>query len=78
MIKPPHFDPAKKYPVFTYIYGEPASQTVVDVQGGYDLYLRAIAREGYVVLSFDNQGTPAPSRPRLASCRLRLSWRAIN
>ena len=60
VIKPPHFDPSKKYPVFTYVYGEPAAQTVVDLQEGHALYLRAIAREGYVVLSFDNQGTPAP------------------
>lgn len=60
VIKPPHFDPSKKYPVFTYIYGEPASQTVVDRFDGRGVYLRGIAREGYVVLSFDNQGTPAP------------------
>jgi dipeptidyl-peptidase-4 len=61
MIKPPGFDPAKKYPVLVYIYGEPASQTVVDSWGGGTaLFLRFIAAEGYVVLSFDNQGTPAP------------------
>ncbi len=60
MILPPHFDRSKKYPVFTYIYGEPAGQTVTDRPAFFDIYLRAIAREGYVVLSFDNQGTPAP------------------
>lgn len=60
VIKPPHFDPTKKYPVFTYVYGEPAGQTVVDTPSGHDLFLRGIAREGYVVLSFDNEGTPAP------------------
>ena len=60
IIKPPHFDPSKKYPVFTYIYGEPAAQTVLDEPDGHELFLRAIAREGYIVLSFDNQGTPAP------------------
>ena len=60
VIKPPHFDPSKKYPVFTYVYGEPAGQTVLDQSGSHDLYLRAIAREGYIVLSFDNEGTPAP------------------
>jgi dipeptidyl-peptidase-4 len=59
VIKPPHFDPTRKYPVFTYIYGEPAGQTVVDHVGA-DVFLRFIAREGYVVLSFDNQGTPEP------------------
>ena len=59
VIKPPHFDPARKYPIFTYVYGEPAERTVLD-QTNYNLFLCAIAREGYVVLSFDNQGTPAP------------------
>ena len=60
LIKPPHFDPTKKYPVFTYIYGEPAGQTVVDRFDPRYILLTFIAREGYVVLSFDNQGTPAP------------------
>ena len=60
IIKPPHFDPSKKYPVFTYIYGEPAGTTVADRFDGRSIYLRLIAREGYVVLSFDNEGTPAP------------------
>ncbi len=60
-IKPPNFDPSKKYPVFTYIYGEPAGVTVMDGGvGTQQLFLQLIAREGYVVLSFDNQGTPAP------------------
>jgi dipeptidyl-peptidase-4 len=60
IIKPPHFDPTKKYPIFTYVYGEPAAVTVVDTQDVQDLFLHLIAREGYVVVSFDNQGTPAP------------------
>jgi dipeptidyl-peptidase 4 len=60
LIKPPHFDPTKKYPVLTYIYGEPADQTVVDRFSSLYTTLCFIAREGYIVLSFDNQGTPAP------------------
>lgn len=61
MIKPPDFDPAKKYPLLVYVYGEPASQTVLDhwdVRQG--LFHRAIASQGYIVVSFDNRGTPAP------------------
>ncbi len=58
MIKPPNFDPAKKYPVLVYIYSEPASTTVQD-RWGYTIY-KAMASEGYIVVSFDNQGTPAP------------------
>jgi len=33
MIKPPDFDPAKKYPVLVYVYGEPAGVTVRDSWG---------------------------------------------
>jgi dipeptidyl-peptidase 4 len=61
MIKPPAFDPSKKYPVLVYVYGEPAGVTVRDVWGGRTtLFHRAIANDGYLVVSFDNQGTPAP------------------
>ena len=61
MIRPPNFDPAKKYPVLIYVYGEPAGTTVLDAWMGEDrLFHSLIAREGYIVVSFDNQGTPAP------------------
>ena len=61
MMKPPNFDPAKKYPVLVNIYGEPASQTVLDRWGGNGaLFHRYIASLGYLVVSFDNSGTPAP------------------
>jgi dipeptidyl-peptidase-4 len=61
MIKPPSFDPAKKYPVIVHVYGEPASQTVTDSWGGGTaLFHRALAHAGYIVVSFDNRGTPAP------------------
>ena len=53
--------PPKKYPVLVHVYGEPAGQTVLDRWGG-ELYLwhRMLAQQGYVVLSVDNRGTPAP------------------
>jgi dipeptidyl-peptidase-4 len=61
MIKPPNFDPAKKYPVLTYVYGEPWSATVRDEwQGGFRALFGIIAEEGYIVVSFDNEGTPSP------------------
>jgi len=61
MIKPPGFDPAKKYPLFVYVYGEPAGQTVQDRWGGNNyLWHLMLAQRGYVVASFDNRGTPAP------------------
>jgi dipeptidyl-peptidase-4 len=61
LIKPPSFDPSKKYPVLVHIYGEPASQTVIDAWTGPSvLYHRYLASLGYLVASFDNAGTPAP------------------
>ena len=63
MIKPRDFDPAKKYPVFVFVYGEPAGQTVLDDwRGGqgFSLFHRAVADLGYLVVSIDNQGTPGP------------------
>ena len=63
MIKPRDFDPARKYPVFVFVYGEPASQTVLDDWSGgqgHSLFHRTIADAGYLVVSMDNRGTPAP------------------
>jgi dipeptidyl-peptidase-4 len=61
ILKPRSFDPSKKYPVIVQVYGEPASQTVTDRWGGASaLFHRALANAGYVLVSFDNRGTPAP------------------
>jgi len=61
MIKPHDFDPAKKYPVLAYVYGEPWGATVRDGWGGARrIFHGLIADQGYLVVSFDNQGTPAP------------------
>ena len=60
-ITPPDFDPSKRYPLLVYVYGEPAAQTVVDRWGGFNyLWHHMLAQQGYVVLSMDNRGTPAP------------------
>ncbi|MGA2849775.1 MAG: S9 family peptidase [Terracidiphilus sp.] len=69
MIKPPDFDPAKKYPVLVYVYGEPAGATVRDSWGGTrGLFHGLIAQQGYLVISFDNQGTPAPKGRTWRKC----------
>lgn len=60
-IKPPDFDASKRYPVLFYVYGEPAGQTVLDRWGGSTfLWHLMLAQKGYVVMSVDNRGTPAP------------------
>jgi dipeptidyl-peptidase-4 len=61
MIKPRTFDPSRKYPLLVYVYGEPASQTVLDRWfSSRNLFHRALANEGFIVVSMDNRGTPAP------------------
>ncbi|EOR93353.1 Dipeptidyl peptidase IV [Arcticibacter svalbardensis MN12-7] len=62
MVKPLNFDPKKKYPVLFYVYGEPASQTVTDRFGtGLNReYVGDMAADGYIYMSIENRGAPAP------------------
>lgn len=62
MIKPTPFDETKKYPVLFYVYTEPAAATVKDAIGyaGSFLYDGDIAADGYIQISLDGRGTPAP------------------
>jgi len=56
MIKPPDFDPTKKYPVLFDLYGEPWGQTATDTWG--NLWHHMLAQKGYIIMSMDNRGTP--------------------
>ena len=58
LMEPPNFDPSKKYPLIVYVYSEPAGQTTEDRWPS--MFTRALTSAGYLVASFDNQGTPAP------------------
>ena len=61
MVKPADFDSTRRYPVLVHVYGEPAGQTVTDAWGGGGaLFHRMVANRGYIVVSVDNRGTPAP------------------
>jgi len=61
MIKPSGFDPRKKYPLLTYVYGEPAGSTVRNRWGGSRyLWHQMLAQKGCVVMTIDNPGTAAP------------------
>jgi dipeptidyl-peptidase-4 len=62
MVKPTDFDPAKKYPVVFYVYSEPAGTTVNDTYGATRnwFYQGSLADDGYISISVDNRGTPAP------------------
>ena len=68
-LKPPDFDPQKKYPLLIYVYGEPWSMTVRDRWGGNTyLWHLFLAQKGYVVVSVDNRGTPSPRGREFRKC----------
>ncbi|GAB4310655.1 MAG: S9 family peptidase [Bacteroidales bacterium] len=58
MIKPPDFDPSKKYPVLFYVYGEPFGQTATDTWP--NLWNEYLAQQGYIIMTLDNRGQPSP------------------
>lgn len=61
MLKPKDFDPSQRYPLFIYVYGEPHAQTVLNEWGAAQIdFHRLVAEMGYIVVSIDNRGTPAP------------------
>jgi dipeptidyl-peptidase-4 len=62
MMKPSHFDPAKKYPVIAFGYGNAGSQMVINAWGSArgmqrDMWHRYMAEQGYIVFSMDNRTT---------------------
>ena len=60
LIKPPGFDSTRKYPLLLHVYGGPGNTTVNDAYGSYYLWHLMLTQQGYLVLSVDNHGTPAP------------------
>src|SRR5713101_6873004 len=60
IIKPPDFNPQKKYPVLVYTYGGPHAQVVRDAWGGATfLWHELMAQKGYIIFSLDNRGSNA-------------------
>ncbi len=68
MIKPIDFDPAKKYPVFFFVYGEPAGSMVQDNWSGGDLWHYMLAQQGYLIMCIDNRGTNMPRGREWRKC----------
>ena len=61
MLKPSTFSAERKYPTIVHVYGEPFGLTVTNSwSGSSGLFHRALADSGYILVSFENRGTPAP------------------
>jgi dipeptidyl-peptidase-4 len=56
LIKPPGFDPAKKYPLLVDVYGGPHAQAVRNAWPGVGMD-QVFAQAGYVVWEMDNRGS---------------------
>ena len=60
MIKPPNFDPSKRYPVLQYAYSGPGAQSVRDAWGGPTyLWHQMLAQKGYLIWVLDNRTASA-------------------
>jgi dipeptidyl-peptidase 4 len=56
MIKPPDFDPTKKYPVMSYTYSGPQAPTVRNAWGGSTfMWHQLLAQKGYIIWICDNR-----------------------
>lgn len=56
MIKPPGFDPSKKYPVMSFTYGGPHAPQVRNAWGGQTyLFHQSLAQKGYIIWVLDNR-----------------------
>ncbi|HMT06684.1 MAG TPA: DPP IV N-terminal domain-containing protein, partial [Pyrinomonadaceae bacterium] len=56
MIKPPNFDPSKKYPVFQFTYSGPHAPSVANRWlGGRGMWFQMLAQKGYIVWVCDNR-----------------------
>jgi dipeptidyl-peptidase-4 len=55
MIKPPDFDPSRRYPVYQWVYGGPHSQRVLDQWIGEHMFHQLLAQQGIIVWVCDNR-----------------------
>jgi dipeptidyl-peptidase 4 len=70
MVKPTNFDSTKKYPIVFMVYTEPAGANVKDVAGAGNngMYVGNMADDGYLYMTIDNRGTPAPKGREWRKC----------
>lgn len=60
MIKPPDFDPSKKYPVMSFTYAGPGAQSARDAWGRQSyMWHQMLAQRGYIIWILDNRAASA-------------------
>lgn len=58
LVKPPDFDPSRRYPAVLYVYGGPHAQNVLDQwDGRRRLFFEHLASRGMLVFWLDNRGS---------------------
>lgn len=73
LVKPPNFDPSKKYPLFMFQYSGPGSQSVANRWlGANDYWHMMLAAKGYIVACVDGRGTGLKGRDFKKSTYLNL------
>lgn len=78
IIRPPDFDPSRRYPVLLSIYGGPGSQQVYDAfaSNGWHQYL---AQRGYLIVGLNNRGSGNYGRDFMKMVHGELSrWEALD
>lgn len=71
--RPPHFNPAKKYPVLFHLYNGPNSQTV-NRKFTVDFQAYVASNLGYIVVTVDGRGTGAIGRKARCAVRGNLGY----
>lgn len=62
MLKPPDFDPSRRYPVIVYVYGGPSAPVTGNgFAGQRALYHQLLARHGFIVFSIDGPASQIDS-----------------
>jgi len=73
LIKPPDFDPTRRYPVFQWTYAGPHSPSVKDGWGGTNgMFFQLLAQKGIVVWICDNRSASGKGAKSEWSCYKRL------
>lgn len=77
MIKPPNFDPKRKYPAIVFVYGGPHAQSVRNVYAGLT-WDQALAHRGFVIWQMDNRGSAARGHQWEAKLYRRLGQQELS